>query len=156
MSLFSDPAEHAAHPPESWQVIKRAERLWGLYVTAGSEQPLQSFTTRREAEEHKTRGFWVNLYERDGRWMAGQTPPGMKPYAQVCAERERNKRAQALFATFRAAGYKGTYLDGPGKLCSGGREPLPEDRPAWADSDGWLWCRDHLAAHLAEPGADAA
>jgi hypothetical protein len=89
VSLFPTPEEHAAHPPESWQVRKRAPRLWGLFARPTDTEPLESFTTRREAEANKITGHLVNLYQIEEQWFAGETPHGWRPYADVAAERER-------------------------------------------------------------------
>ena len=49
---------------------------------------------------------------------------------------------------FRAAGFTGVSVNETGRGCSGGLEDLPAGRVAWADSDGWLWCRMHVDALL--------
>ena len=55
---------------------------------------------------------------------------------------------------FRAAGYRGVSIWGPGLLCCGGREELPFPLSvAWEDANGWLWCRMHLDALLREAQA---
>ncbi len=88
MSLFADPVEHAANPPASWQAVKVADHNWQLRTAAGGVIGY-GYRTRAAAEADKTSGSWVLMYEKEGRWYAGDTPPGMKPYAQVLAERER-------------------------------------------------------------------
>lgn len=55
---------------------------------------------------------------------------------------------------FRAAGYRGVSQNEAGKLCAGGREPLPFPSVAWEDRDGWLWCRAHLDYHLRFPNGE--
>lgn len=82
MSMFSGPKEHAQNPPESWQVVKVADRLWHLRVK-GETHPIDSYKTRREAEQERQQGRWVNLYRREGDWYAGRTPAGWRPYSKV-------------------------------------------------------------------------
>lgn len=149
MSLLETPERHAANPPGTWIVEKAGPRCWRLKAADGA--PIDTYRTQREALQNRERGPWVTIYEREGRWYAGDTPAGWKPYAQIVAERERNEQAQALFRAFGAAGYERARIEEPGKLCCGGREELPEGRPAWASPDGWLWCREHLASLLSEP-----
>ena len=91
---FGTPETHAANPPETWHAVKAGERVWNLNTAGGGT--LGSFKTKREAEEHKRTGFYVNLYAKEGRWFAGQTPAGWRPWAVVEAERER--RAARLVA----------------------------------------------------------
>jgi hypothetical protein len=77
MALFNTPEKHAANPPATWQVVKVVERRWDLKADGGV---IDSFTTKREAEEHKTTGRWVRLYEDEGRWYAGESVRGWRPY----------------------------------------------------------------------------
>ncbi len=151
MSMFTTAEEHAANPPETWQAVKACERVWHLRTAGGVT--LDTFKTRREAEDARASGHWPKFYERLSRWYAGITPPGWKTYAQVCAERERNEARQRQREQFRAAGYAVCPVMSPDKRCSGGREPIPAGTVAWEDRDGWLWCRDHLAALLSEETA---
>jgi hypothetical protein len=87
MALFATPEDHAANPPGTWQVVKDWERVWHLNTAAGVT--LGSFKTKRDAEEHKRTGFYVDLYAKEGRWYAGKTPAGYRSWAEVKAERER-------------------------------------------------------------------
>jgi len=80
MALFGTPEQHAANPPESWRVVKVAERTWRLTDTEGVT--LDTCTTRRAAELAKVKGFWVNLYEKERRWLAGELVAGWKPYVE--------------------------------------------------------------------------
>lgn len=100
MSLFSGPEEHAANPPGTWQVVKVARECWHLTTAAGVTLGGR-YTTRRAAEADKTSGFYVNLYDRDRRWYAGEPVAKLKPYADVVAARERNA---AHWAARAAAG----------------------------------------------------
>lgn len=77
MALFRDPVEHAANPPQTWEVVKVGERLWHL-VAAGAV--LTSEKTRREAKRARTEGFYVNLYEKERKQFAGESVDGWKPY----------------------------------------------------------------------------
>lgn len=80
MALFGDPETHRDNPPSTWQVVKASERRWELRAAA-VEGVMQSFTTRRQAQEAREAGFFVDLYEKEGRWYAGLPVPGWKPYA---------------------------------------------------------------------------
>lgn len=77
MPLHRTPEEHAANPPQSWQVVKAAPRVWQLTASSGV---LDTFTSRREAEEAKHTGRWVEQYRKEARWFAGESIPGWKPY----------------------------------------------------------------------------
>ena len=79
MSLHRTPEEHAANPPESWEVVKAAPRLWHLRQ-AGGQGALATCKTKREAERLRVEGWLVNLYEKEGRWFAGEPVSGWKPY----------------------------------------------------------------------------
>jgi len=99
MSLHQTPEQHQAEPPSAWEVTKRAERAWDLLI-GGSVAG--TFPTRKGAEEARTSGPLVALYEREGRWFAGQTPAGWRPYADVAAEQARNAKRQAAADAHRA------------------------------------------------------
>lgn len=76
------PAEaHADNPPESWQVVKAADRIWHLTTKDGGV--LDSVKTKREAEALKVSGPYVSLYEKEGKWFAGEPVPGWKPYKKA-------------------------------------------------------------------------
>lgn len=75
MALFMK-EDHAANPPETWQVRKVAERRWELFVPIYG---LETFPTKKAAEAAKVSGFLVNLYEKERRYYAGQDVPGWKP-----------------------------------------------------------------------------
>lgn len=87
MALFLTPEDHAANPPSTWTVTKACDRIWHLDTSDG--EPLDSFTTKTAAEAAKVEGFLVRLYDQEGRWMAGETPPGRRSYAECLAERQR-------------------------------------------------------------------
>lgn len=88
MALFTTPEAHAANPPETWEVSKAAERLWYL-APADAAGVLDSFTTKTAAEAAKVSGWLVDLYEKEGRWYAGETVAGWRPYAEVAEEHAR-------------------------------------------------------------------
>lgn len=88
MSLHSTPEKHAADPPEAWRVVKVAERCWHLKSSLGHSLG-GSYTTKRAAEADKVNGFYVDLYEKEGRWFAGQPVANWRPYSEIVAERER-------------------------------------------------------------------
>ena len=87
MSLFVTPAESAANPPSSWLVVKVADRRFNLTTADGGV--LNGFSRKRDAEEAKVSGFFVDMYEKEVRWYAGETTSGMKSWAECLAERER-------------------------------------------------------------------
>ena len=88
MSMFGGPEEHAANHPNTWVVRKLYERAWSLQTKDGVR--IETRETRRQAEADRVHGRWVSLYDRDTRWYAGDTPSGLKSYAECKAERERN------------------------------------------------------------------
>lgn len=81
MSLFSGPDEHAANPPETWEVVKLAERVWALRP-AGADYSLNTFTTRHAAEEARSEGSAARLWRQEAAWYAGEAVRGWKPYAE--------------------------------------------------------------------------
>lgn len=90
MALFTTPEAHAANPPESWEVSKAADRVWRLApADAPAGAALDTFTTKAKAEAAKVSGWLVDLYEKEGRWYAGETVTGWRPYADVAAEHAR-------------------------------------------------------------------
>lgn len=89
MSLFSGPEEHAANLPETWVAVRSTHSYqpWRLETKDGGV--LQSgLATKRATEALKSEGFYVNLYEKESRWYAGESVAGWRPYADVTAERE--------------------------------------------------------------------
>lgn len=147
----AETAEHLANGPETWQVVKAAERCWQVRRTDGAV--ITTCKTQKAARAETAGGFYVNLWHKRARWMRGEPMHPWKPYAECVAEKVRNEQAQALFASFRAAGYKRAFLDerDAGKRCCGGLELLDEHSGAWEDGNGWLWCRMHLTELLTEP-----
>jgi hypothetical protein len=84
MSLYADPQEHAANPPESWEVRKAGPRWWQLVDQSGNV--LGRAETKRAAEELKVSGFYFKLWHQEARWYAGETVYGWKPYVPVGAK----------------------------------------------------------------------
>lgn len=76
--MYLTPEDHAANPPSSWQVTKAGPRLWRVVDNNGDV--ITTCPTRREAEEEKTSGSYVKLYEKQGRWFRGEHVPGWRPY----------------------------------------------------------------------------
>lgn len=80
--LWCTPEEHDAHPPETWVVVKAADRVWHLrpHDWQPNDGPLDTFTTKRAAEAAKVEGHLVSLYRDEGRWFAGENVRNWKPY----------------------------------------------------------------------------
>lgn len=77
--MLFHPTVHADNPPETWVVVKVADRCWHLRTK--DDVTLQyACKTKREAEALKTSGFYVNLYEKERRWYAGETVDAWKPF----------------------------------------------------------------------------
>lgn len=97
MSHYSSPEELAANPPESWRVIKRAERLWDLLIDTSHEYPAETFTTQRDAiaERDNPQSRLRRAVEQERRWMLGETPASWRTYAECVAARCRNDAYQA-------------------------------------------------------------
>lgn len=90
MSLFSGPEEHTANPPETWVVHKAGERNWQLQTKDGGVldwgQP-----TKKRAEALRAEGWYVEMYDKERRWYAGEDIPPWKPWAQCQAEQEATR-----------------------------------------------------------------
>jgi hypothetical protein len=80
--LFS-PEDHPKHPPHTWTVEKRGRR-WALTV---GDSVIDTFATKREAEENKISGMYATLYEKERRWFAGERVDNWKPYVAKPATR---------------------------------------------------------------------
>ncbi|TDB80295.1 hypothetical protein E1091_19295 [Micromonospora fluostatini] len=81
MALHRTPDEHDANPPRTWQVRKVSPHRWDLCDATGAV--LGSYPTKKRAEQDKVTGPYVALYEKEGRWFAGEPVPGWKPYAPL-------------------------------------------------------------------------
>lgn len=96
MSYYESPEQLAANPPETWRVIKRGERRWGLFLDS-SAYPAELFRTQREAlaERDDPTSYTRRMVEQERRWHAGETPPGWKTYAECQAGWQRLAERQA-------------------------------------------------------------
>lgn len=101
MACYIDPETHAANPPETWTVQKRGQRGWALVDREGTV--LESTTTKRDALAAIETGTFRRAYDAEGRWYAGETPPGRKSWAECKAERERAAARRAARASEPAA-----------------------------------------------------
>ena len=84
--------DHYGNEPETWQVVKRADRLWALTITPDPGYDLGTFTTRHDAEAAKVDGFEVRQYWRDRAWYEGETPQGCNPFTPEVLARQRRAR----------------------------------------------------------------
>ena len=105
MSYYADPEALAANPPETWRVVKRGERLWGLHIDTSYDGPAETFRTRNlaTAERDNPRSYTRRAVEQERLWYAGTTPNGWKSYAECLAARERNAAWQATRKATREA-----------------------------------------------------
>jgi len=87
MSLHATPEDHQADPPSAWIVRKAGERSWHLDSSLPDGGTLGYFERRRDAEQAKISGPEASLYEREGRWFAGEPVANWRPYAEIAAER---------------------------------------------------------------------
>lgn len=85
MSLFNTPESHAANSPETWKVVKRADRLWAIITF--DLGILETFSTKRDAERNLEQGWLVDQYNKEGRWYAGEDIPGWRSWADCLADR---------------------------------------------------------------------
>jgi len=75
--LHLTPEDHATDPPEKWAIIKDCDR-WLLMSSLGGT--LDSYKRKLDAEAARTSGPYVSLYEKEGRWFAGESVANWKPY----------------------------------------------------------------------------
>jgi uncharacterized protein YbdZ (MbtH family) len=87
MAIYLTLEEHEANPPETWSIVKVADRCWHVVDARGAV--LQSEKTRRACLDQVECGWLATAYAKEGRWMRGETPPGHRSYAECLAERER-------------------------------------------------------------------
>lgn len=76
--LHATPKEHNDNPPSTWIVAKAADRCWQLRDANGGV--LERRPTKKAAEELKITGHLVDLYNKEGRWFAGEQVDNWKPY----------------------------------------------------------------------------
>lgn len=91
MALFGSLEGNIANPPTTWQVVKVADRVWHLLPIEHEpgDAPLDSFPTKKAAENARESGHLVDLWAKEIAWMEGAEVPGWKPYSEVVAEQER-------------------------------------------------------------------
>lgn len=105
MSLFADPEQHAANPPETWQIVRiptGSRARFALKISADQPHP-ETFATRGEAERERDKGYTRRLYEDEARWYAGEPVRGWRPWAEVKADQERNAARHAQIEAQRQA-----------------------------------------------------
>ncbi|MDR6794397.1 hypothetical protein J2X12_002866 [Pseudarthrobacter oxydans] len=97
MSMYASPEALAANPPETWEVRKRGERSWGLWIEPTNPYPTQTFKTRREAlaERDDATSYTRRMVEKERRWYAGEQVDNWKSWAECKAEQERIRASQA-------------------------------------------------------------
>ncbi len=95
--MYSSPEALAVNPPESWRIVKRAERLWDLLIDASHEHPAETFRTRALAlaERDNPQSRMRREVDRERRWYEGEPIPHWKSYAECMADRQRNEAYQA-------------------------------------------------------------
>lgn len=109
MSLFNGPEEHAANPPESWQIVRvpsGTRARFALKISEHQPHP-ETFATRGDAENERTKGHTRRLYDDETRWYAGESVRGWRPWAEVKADQERHAAYSAERERMRNAPYKG-------------------------------------------------
>ena len=86
MSLYANPREHAANPPETWRVVPRHPDVTGRWNIVDAQGAiLEPARTKREALARIADRTCpsARLWEQERRWYAGETIPGWRPYAAV-------------------------------------------------------------------------
>lgn len=78
MSFYSGPQEHAANPPSTWRVVKRADRVWSVVDKAGTI--IDSVPTKHAAEQLRTESWLTAAYAQEERWYRGESVSGWKIY----------------------------------------------------------------------------
>ncbi len=96
MSLFT-PETHNANSPDTW-TVRKSGRRFGVF-SMNSENPLNSFTTKREADEATKTGPLVDLYEKERRWYAGEQVSGWKPFSTSTTSEPKQKPKPTTLAT---------------------------------------------------------
>jgi hypothetical protein len=91
MSYYPTPEALAANPPETWRVVKRGERSWGLHIDPSYEHPAETFTTKRDAiaERDDPNSHTRRNVEQERLWYAGVTPRGWRTWEECKAEQQR-------------------------------------------------------------------
>lgn len=130
MSMFSGPTEHAANPPETWQVVKDGDRLWKIQTATGTT--INTYGTKTHAVE-AIETVWRPIYERETRWYAGEQIAGWKSWESVKAEHaatarrlaERGRTGLAERVTRLTERLRNEHR-------AVSSDPMPEDVVAWA------------------------
>jgi len=105
MALFSNPAEHATNPPNTWQVVKVGKR-WHLRTAHGTM--INGYPRRKDAEAACKSGYLVDLYNKEARWYRSETVQGWRPYSEVApieptlTNSQRVKHAHTALRAFAA------------------------------------------------------
>jgi hypothetical protein len=110
MALFGTPEEHAANGPETW-TITGSGRNWWLRTKDGDR--LSSHRSKREATYAREIGWTVKLYRDEGRWFAGESVNGWKPYEGAS---KPEQPAPSRFDVLQALSLARTALDDPGAV----------------------------------------
>lgn len=92
--MFTTPEDHAANPPETWQVVKAGPGAWLL--TTKDDDVITSGSTKKGMEAERDGGTYRRMYDEEGRWYAGETRHGRRSWADVKAERDAQAAADAL------------------------------------------------------------
>lgn len=90
MTLYADPEQHAANPPETWEIrrIQYGSTVrWELRIDPEQAHAIQSFNTKKAAEAARREGFYFDMWHKESRWYAGENVANWKPYAEIRAER---------------------------------------------------------------------
>uniref|UniRef100_UPI003F497083 hypothetical protein n=1 Tax=Nonomuraea sp. CA-251285 TaxID=3240002 RepID=UPI003F497083 len=93
MTLFANPAQHAANPPHTWQVVKAGTHQW-THATADGTAIGNRYDRKSDAENDLLTSPYAKLWTQEQRWYAGESVPGWRPYAECLADRVRNLLGQ--------------------------------------------------------------
>mgnify|MGYP006921419761 CR=1 FL=1 len=77
MALHATPKDHDADPPSGW-IVRKSGSHWHLESAKGGV--IGTFTTKREAMAARESGFYFDLYNKEGRWFAGESVSGWVQY----------------------------------------------------------------------------
>lgn len=80
--LYRTPEEHAANPPSTWVAV-RVGYKWRLKDKNGTV--IATARRKKDALALRGSGFYVRLYEKEGRWFAGEQVEDWKPWKQCVA-----------------------------------------------------------------------
>lgn len=162
MSLFTTPEQHAANGPDTWRIVKYGrgfaivtKDVTDEMVQRGGIPILTHCERKRDAVailEPHVNSWLVQAYEKEGRWYAGETPPGQRSWAECKAEKEKR---DAAAAKRRAQERRKVERMGvtPEKLAEWRAALAQQDEPgAWNDAAAEML--DHLTTReLYEPAS---